>query len=111
MRVAMLLDNAGSMAQDGKMSAMPTAAKNLVDQLSGLVLLAGGLDAQNRWWYSNASHAAEEAARRRQGERHRRVLSGDVGESDRVGLPPVRRCRSCAWRAEPDLCRDKKKPG
>jgi hypothetical protein len=37
------------------MSAMPTAAKNLVDQLSGLVLLAGGLDAQNRWWYSNAS--------------------------------------------------------
>lgn len=55
MRVAMLLDNAGSMAQDGKMSAMPTAAKNLVDQLSGLVLLAGGLDAQNRWWYSNAS--------------------------------------------------------
>jgi hypothetical protein len=55
MRVAMLLDNAGSMAQDGKMSAMPTAAKNLVDQLSGLVLLAGALDAQNRWWYSNAS--------------------------------------------------------
>ena len=55
MRVAMLLDNAGSMAQDGKMSAMPTAAKNLVDQLSGLVLLAGVLDAQNRWWYSNAS--------------------------------------------------------
>ncbi|APG11315.1 hypothetical protein BKD09_23565 [Bradyrhizobium japonicum] len=55
MRVAMLLDNAGSMAQDGKMSTMQTAAKNLVDQLSGLVLLAGGLDAQNRWWYSNAS--------------------------------------------------------
>ncbi|MET4240527.1 hypothetical protein [Bradyrhizobium sp. RT10b] len=55
MRVAMLLDNAGSMAQDGKMSAMQTAAKNLVDQLGGLVLLAGGLDAQNRWCYSNAS--------------------------------------------------------
>ncbi|MDI3562023.1 hypothetical protein [Bradyrhizobium sp. Arg816] len=37
------------------MSAMQTAAKNLVGELSGLVLVVGGLDAQNRWWYSNAS--------------------------------------------------------
>jgi uncharacterized protein YegL len=36
MRVAMVLDNTGSMAQDGKMPAMQTAAKNLIDQLSGL---------------------------------------------------------------------------
>ena len=36
MRVAMALDNTGSMAQDGKMPAMQTAAKSLVDQLSGL---------------------------------------------------------------------------
>lgn len=36
MRVAMVLDNTGSMAQDGKMPAMQTAAKNLVDQLSAL---------------------------------------------------------------------------
>ncbi|WP_445215851.1 hypothetical protein ACKWRH_26105 [Bradyrhizobium sp. Pa8] len=55
LRVATPLDDTGSMAQDGKMSAMPTAAKNLVDQLGGLVLLADGLDAQNRRWYSNAS--------------------------------------------------------
>lgn len=55
MRVAMRLDNAGSMAQDGKMPPMQTAAKNLVDQISGLALLAGGLDAQNCWWYSDAS--------------------------------------------------------
>ncbi len=36
MRVAMALDNTGSMADDGKMPAMQTAAKNLVDQLSAL---------------------------------------------------------------------------
>ncbi len=36
MRVAMVLDNTGSMAQDGKMPAMQTAAKSLVDQLSAL---------------------------------------------------------------------------
>jgi len=36
MRVAMALDNTGSMAQDGKMPAMQTAAKNLIDQLSTL---------------------------------------------------------------------------
>ncbi|PSO14682.1 pilus assembly protein [Bradyrhizobium sp. MOS003] len=36
MRVALVLDNTGSMAQDGKMAAMQTAAKNLVDQLSTL---------------------------------------------------------------------------
>jgi Flp pilus assembly protein TadG len=37
MRVAMVLDNTGSMASDGKMPAMQTAAKSLVDQLSALV--------------------------------------------------------------------------
>jgi Flp pilus assembly protein TadG len=36
MRVAMALDNTGSMAQDGKMPAMQNAAKALVDQLSAV---------------------------------------------------------------------------
>ena len=36
MRVAMALDNTGSMASDGKMPALKTAAKSLVDQLSSL---------------------------------------------------------------------------
>src|SRR2546421_345964 len=36
MRVAMVLDVTGSMAQSGKMPAMQTAAKALVDQLSAL---------------------------------------------------------------------------
>lgn len=36
MRIAMVLDNTGSMAEDGKMPAMQTAAKNLIDQLSKL---------------------------------------------------------------------------
>jgi Flp pilus assembly protein TadG len=35
MRVAMVLDNTGSMAQNGKMPAMQTAAKNMVDTLAG----------------------------------------------------------------------------
>ena len=34
LRVAMALDNTGSMASSGKMSAMKTAAKRLIDQLS-----------------------------------------------------------------------------
>ncbi|TQF33246.1 pilus assembly protein [Bradyrhizobium sp. UNPA324] len=41
MRVALVLDNTGSMAQDGKMGAMQTAAKNLVDQLSALAKTTG----------------------------------------------------------------------
>lgn len=36
MRVAMALDNTGSMAQDGKISALRTSASSLVDQLSAL---------------------------------------------------------------------------
>jgi Flp pilus assembly protein TadG len=36
MRVAMALDNTGSMADDGKMPAMQSSAKALVDQLSAL---------------------------------------------------------------------------
>ena len=36
MRVAMALDNTGSMAQDGKIGALRTAAASLVDQLSAL---------------------------------------------------------------------------
>jgi Flp pilus assembly protein TadG len=43
MRVAMALDNTGSMADDGKMPAMQTAAKNLVDQLSGLAKNPGDI--------------------------------------------------------------------
>lgn len=99
------------------MSAMQTAAKNLVDQLSGLVLLAGGLDVQiaggtampRRSTRGRRSCATTTPRRRALRERHRHALSGDVGESDRVGLTSVRRCRRCAWRAEPDLCRDNKK--
>jgi Flp pilus assembly protein TadG len=34
MRVAMVLDNTGSMADDGKMNALKPAAKSLIDQLS-----------------------------------------------------------------------------
>lgn len=34
MRVAMVLDNTGSMAQNGKMTALQSAAKNMVDTLS-----------------------------------------------------------------------------
>lgn len=36
MRVAMALDNTGSMAQNGKIAALRTAASNMVDQLSAL---------------------------------------------------------------------------
>jgi Flp pilus assembly protein TadG len=36
MRVAMALDNTGSMAQNGKIGALQTASKNLIDQLSAL---------------------------------------------------------------------------
>ncbi|MCK1391213.1 TadE/TadG family type IV pilus assembly protein [Bradyrhizobium sp. 1] len=35
MRVAMILDNTGSMAQNGKMTAMQSAAKDMIDTLSG----------------------------------------------------------------------------
>jgi Flp pilus assembly protein TadG len=35
MRVAMVLDNTGSMAQNSKMAAMQNAAKNMIDTLSG----------------------------------------------------------------------------
>jgi Flp pilus assembly protein TadG len=43
MRVAMALDNTGSMADDGKMPAMQTAAKALVDQLSALEKTKGDI--------------------------------------------------------------------
>ncbi len=41
MRVAMALDNTGSMGQDGKMPALQTAAKSLIDQLSALAKNTG----------------------------------------------------------------------
>jgi len=41
MRVAMALDNTGSMAQSGKMPALQTAAKNLIDQLSATAVTDG----------------------------------------------------------------------
>jgi Flp pilus assembly protein TadG len=41
MRVAMALDNTGSMAQDGKIGALRTAANNLIDQLSALAKTPG----------------------------------------------------------------------
>ena len=43
MRVAMALDNTGSMAEDGKMPAMQKAAKALVDQLSALEKTKGDI--------------------------------------------------------------------
>ncbi|HEU0146221.1 MAG TPA: pilus assembly protein [Bradyrhizobium sp.] len=43
MRVAMALDNTGSMAEDGKMPAMQSAAKDLIDQLSGLAKSDGDI--------------------------------------------------------------------
>ncbi len=43
MRVAMALDNTGSMADDGKMPAMQNAAKALVDQLSALAKSPGDI--------------------------------------------------------------------
>ena len=43
MRVAMALDNTGSMADDGKMPAMQTAAKSLIDQLSALPKNSGDI--------------------------------------------------------------------
>jgi Flp pilus assembly protein TadG/uncharacterized protein YegL len=43
MRVAMALDNTGSMADDGKMPAMQNAAKALVDQLSALAKTNGDI--------------------------------------------------------------------
>ncbi len=43
MRVAMALDNTGSMGQDGKMPAMKTAAKSLIDQLSALAKNPGDI--------------------------------------------------------------------
>jgi Flp pilus assembly protein TadG len=41
LRVAMALDNTGSMADDGKMPALITASKNLVDQLSASAQVNG----------------------------------------------------------------------
>ncbi|QWG19961.1 pilus assembly protein [Bradyrhizobium sediminis] len=43
MRVAMALDNTGSMAWDGKMPAMQTAAKGLIDQLGALAKTNGDI--------------------------------------------------------------------
>ncbi|HVG51633.1 MAG TPA: VWA domain-containing protein [Xanthobacteraceae bacterium] len=41
LRVALALDNTGSMAQSGKMPALKTAAKNLIDQLSAASVTPG----------------------------------------------------------------------
>jgi len=43
MRVAMALDNTGSMAQDGKIGALQTASKNLIDKLSALAKNPGDI--------------------------------------------------------------------
>src|SRR5258708_30780859 len=43
MRVARVLVNTGSMAQDGKMPAMQTAAKSLMDQLSAIAKNTGDI--------------------------------------------------------------------
>jgi Flp pilus assembly protein TadG len=41
MRVAMVLDNTGSMSQNGKIGALQTASKNLIDQVSALAKTPG----------------------------------------------------------------------
>jgi Flp pilus assembly protein TadG len=41
MRVAMVLDNTGSMADNGKMSALQSAAKNMIDSLSAFSKTSG----------------------------------------------------------------------
>jgi Flp pilus assembly protein TadG len=41
LRVALVLDNTGSMAQDGKITALKTATANLLTQLQGAVSVAG----------------------------------------------------------------------
>src|SRR3954462_7202040 len=43
MRVEMALDNTGSMSSDGKMDALQTAAKSLIDQLSGIAKNPGDI--------------------------------------------------------------------
>lgn len=43
MRVAMALDNTGSMSSDGKMPALKSAAKDLIDQLSPLAKTTGDI--------------------------------------------------------------------
>ena len=43
MRVAIALDNTGSMSDDGKMPAMQTGAKSLIDQLSALAKTDGDI--------------------------------------------------------------------
>src|SRR3954447_13519487 len=43
MRVAMALDNTGSMASDGKIGALQTAAKSLIDQLSAIAKSPGDI--------------------------------------------------------------------
>src|SRR5262249_27310570 len=41
LRVALVLDNTGSMAQDGKMDALKTAAKNMLNQLKSAAVNDG----------------------------------------------------------------------
>ena len=41
LRVALVLDNTGSMSDDGKMTALKTATKNLIDQLKGAATTDG----------------------------------------------------------------------
>lgn len=41
LRVALALDNTGSMSDDGKMAALKTATKNLIDQLHGAATTDG----------------------------------------------------------------------
>src|SRR5262249_24383556 len=43
LRVALVLDNTGSMADAGKMTAVKTATKNLIDQLHGAVTTSGDI--------------------------------------------------------------------
>jgi hypothetical protein len=55
LRVALVLDNTGSMASDGKMSALKTASHNLLRGLTD------GLNTQNRWSSTESDIDAREA--------------------------------------------------
>jgi hypothetical protein len=66
MRVAMVLDNTGSMDQNGKMPAMQTAAKDMIDTLAGY----NKQDGRRRLYF----HCSVREGRQRWNHQRQRVL-------------------------------------
>ena len=90
MRVAMALDNTGSMADDGKMPALQTAAKSLIDQLSALAKNPGDV-------YISIAPVCQ-GCERRSGQ-----LQPELDRLDRLG------CRSCErqpWQMQKESLHD-----